>query len=253
MDMGRFLQLPVGEDRAVPLLCFPHAGGDANAYRAWRRDLGASANLLPVLLPGRGSRMAEPLMSDPQEIVSLVADEAMELSGAPYAIFGHSMGALLAYGLAGEMARRGAPPPCLLFVSGRGAPHRQGPIEPFANLPTPQFRAHLAALGGTPREVLENEELMALMEPILRVDLSMVERFPYAAAKPVPCPVLALAGRSDPRSPLDQVAAWRDLSNGDFAMEIFDGDHFFVQSRQAAVTRTIGEALAARMVAEPRR
>ena len=251
--MQRFLQLSTGEDRAVPLLCFPHAGGDANVYRAWRRELGANVTVLPVLLPGRGSRMAEPLMSDPEEIVSRVADEAMGLAGAPYAIFGHSMGALLAYGLAGEMARRGAPPPCLLFVSGRGAPHRQGPIEPFANLPTPQFRAYLAALGGTPGEVLENEELMALMEPILRVDLGMVERFPYTASRPVPCPIMALAGRSDPRSPLDQVAAWRDLSNGDFAMETFDGDHFFVQSRQAAVTQVLAQALASRTRATPMR
>jgi surfactin synthase thioesterase subunit len=223
----------------VRLFAFPYAGGTAAAVRGWQPGLGRDVELIPVALPGRDALMFEEPLSTHAAALEHVCETLLPQLEPPYALYGHSMGARLAFELAREIARRDLPAPARLLVSGAAAPC-YGPPAPFAHLPDDAFVARLRELGGTPEALLEHTELLELLLPRLRGDFAVAESYAYTEAPPLECPISAWGGLED-GYPREKIAAWGRETAAGFALRMVPGGHFFVHDRPGAMAR---EALA---------
>ncbi|QBF27520.1 thioesterase [Pseudomonas tructae] len=230
---------------ALTLLCLPYSGASAMVYSRWRRKLPAWLNLRPVELPGRGARLGEPLLTDMQVLARQLASEQRLAASQPYALLGHSLGALLAFELAHELQALGCPPPVALFACGTAAPTRREDYD-GGNWREPKSDEvlinELRTLQGTPEEVLANQELMSLTLPVLRADFLLCGRYVYRQRPPLQCPVHVLGGEDDKASQA-QLLAWRQESVGDFSLEIFPGGHFFIHEHEERVLGVLSAAL----------
>ncbi|PRQ06489.1 thioesterase II family protein [Enhygromyxa salina] len=228
----------------LPLLCFPHAGGGGLGYRSWSQGLPAHVGVWPIELPGRESRVAEaPFRRIPALVDALVEALSGHLD-RPYALFGHSMGAVLAFEFARGLRRVGGRGPELLVVSARRGPtvYEVQPTR-LHDRPDVELVAYLRRLGGTPREVLDDPAMASFVLGALRADFEMLETWAYTPELALDCPILAFAGRSDPHAPATDVARWRELTTGAFELCELPGDHFFIHPERAAVLERIGAAL----------
>ncbi len=218
-----------GGTRAT-LFCLPHAGAGAAGYFRWRRLLSSDIEVCPVLLPGREIRLLEQPVEHWQPVVDALMLSIVGHLDKPYAIFGHSMGALLAYEWARRLQREGLPTPECLIVSGRDAAHR-----PFGHRDL--HRLHDAAFiealrlryGGANNGVLDDPEMRAIFLPILRADLTLVESYYWVDGPPLHCPLRAFAGVDDLSVSNAGLSAWGELTTKSFASQRLPGDHFYNQ------------------------
>lgn len=226
------------------LFCFPYAGGSAHIFDAWPGLLPSSLEVVAVQLPGRGKRFAErPYV----RLASLVTDlqwAIAPLLDRPFAIFGHSMGALLAFELTRCIRRKGWKLPVQLFVSGARAPHNQPPERQLHTLSKREFVAELRQLNGTPPEILEAQELIELLLPTLYADFELLETYTYAAEAALPVPITALGGLDDPTMSPHDLSAWRAHTSEGFCAIMFPGDHFFIKGCERQLLRLLGQCLA---------
>ncbi|MGF6705613.1 thioesterase II family protein [Pseudomonas frederiksbergensis] len=227
------------------LLCLPYSGASGMVYSRWRRTLPAWLQVRPVELPGRGARMAEPLHTDLQALARQLAGEQRLTASAPYALLGHSLGALVAFELAHELQALGCPAPVALIACGTAAPTRREEYND-AKWRGPRSDAELIdelrSLDGTPEEVLANQELMSLTLPILRADFLLCGRYAYRERAPLCCPLHVLAGEDD-RASEEQLQAWRKETAGDFSVHVFPGGHFFIHKHEERVLSVLTELL----------
>jgi surfactin synthase thioesterase subunit len=217
----------------VTLYCLPCAGASAAMYLRWRRKLPAWLDVRPVELPGRGSRLDETLHTDIDTLVDKLAAELVDTATPPYALFGHSMGGLLAFELAHRLHAAGAPPRSLL-VAGCPAPTRRD-TSAYAGLRSDaQLLEKLNELQGTPAEVFEHPELLRLTLDILSADFQVCGSYRPPIRPPLPIPLHILSGRDDA---IDAPAlqAWQQETSAQHSLTLFDGGHFFLQSEEAAV------------------
>jgi surfactin synthase thioesterase subunit len=225
---------------ALRLLCFPHAGGGTAAYVPFARALPEWIELAIVRLPGRETRLRE---APPTAIAPLVADLADELGPVlerPYAVFGHSLGALLGFELVHELRKNALRGPDYLFVSGRRAPSLPERDPPIAGLPDDAFLAELQRrYDAIPAAVLAEPDLMALLLPPLRADYELLESYTYEERPPLSCPVAALGGESDPRVTTAELDAWRPLTTGSFTRRLLPGSHFYIQGGEAIAAAAV--------------
>lgn len=229
----------------VTLLCLPFAGGGAGAYRDWIAALAPEIDVLPIQLPGREERFIErPFNRIAPLLAALVPVVAPVAAARPYALFGHSMGGLLAYELAVALANRGLPP-TRLFISARQAPHIPERTEPIHALPEPEFLERLRALNGTPDYVLDNPDLMAIISPILRADLALAETYVAPHRAPLAVPINVFGGRDDEEVTEEELRAWSIATTAPTELHYFPGDHFFIESRRDEVLACIRERLLA--------
>lgn len=220
------------------LLCFPYAGASAMLYLRWRRKLPSWLHIRPVELPGRGSRLLEPLASDWEKLIDGLAEEIVGETDRPYALFGHSLGALLAFETAHKLQMLGLPSARALIVSGTHAPSRRGK-QRFIELESDQqLLAEMQRLKGTEAAVFANEELMALTLPVLRADFKLCARYQRRDRQPLNMPLHVLAGTGDETSE-QTLTAWQLETSAGFSLEYFHGDHFFIQSREAEVLSSL--------------
>lgn len=228
------------------LFCFPHAGGGTLFFRNWQAALPAAVELCPVQLPGREKRLHEPCFTDAR-VLAEAATEALRphFEEMPFALLGHSMGALVSFEVARSLRREGGPAPAHLFVSGHAAPQLPGKGPATYLLPEPEFVEELRRLNGTPPDVLEHPEVMRLMIPILRADFMVVQTYEYAAEPPLDCPVTAFGGLEDPDVGRDDLRAWREQTTSAFSLEMFPGDHFFPHASSALFLRSLALRLGA--------
>jgi medium-chain acyl-[acyl-carrier-protein] hydrolase len=234
------------QPQSSPLLrvfCLPYAGGQANTFSDWAADLGPRVEVRALQLPGRGPRFLEPPIVDLGELLDAIEPHVMTLVDAPFALFGHSMGAIIAFELAQRMRRRGAPRPVHVFLSGCCIPQRLALAPPMHHLPDEELIDELRRLGGTPDEVLARPELLELVLPWVRADLQLLERWVSPAQPPLDCPITALGGRDDQRVPSEELLHWRVHAAGRFSVKLFAGDHFYVHAGRPAVTAAIVRAL----------
>ncbi|HEV8555477.1 MAG TPA: alpha/beta fold hydrolase [Actinophytocola sp.] len=232
---------PTLDADAIQLFCLPHSGAGASAYRDWPELMAPGIEAIPVQLPGREGRFREPTLHSAAELVAGLREPVASRAKRDFALFGHSMGALLCYELAHELFALGKPPRHL-FVSGLGAPHlpREGPL--LHELPDDEVIAVVANLEGTPPELLAQPELVQLLLPLFRADLRVWETYiPHRG--PLRVPVTAMGGRQDRSVSLDRVGAWGSLTSADFQVREFDGGHFYHHTSPGEVAAIIEERL----------
>jgi medium-chain acyl-[acyl-carrier-protein] hydrolase len=228
----------------IRLLCFPHAGGGASSFFSWPSELPPWIDAVPVQLPGRENRVMEPPIDDMPPLVSAARDGLREFLVAPFALFGHSLGALVAFELASTLAREGAPGPEMLIASGHRAPHLPMRRKPIHDKRDRGFVRALRKLGSIPSEVLDHDEMRELLLPTLRADFRCFERYRYRERPPLECPIVAMGGTGDPLVPSGDLDPWRDHTTASFTTRLFPGDHFYLGERRrdvlGAVARDVG-------------
>ncbi len=225
------------------LLCIPHAGGGASAFRGWADLFPESIEVCPVQLPGREQRIREAPFDRLEPLVEALAGAVLRRAEVPFAIFGHSNGALIGYELARLLRRRGERGPVHLVASGRRAPHVPPPPPLTMGLPDDQFLDELARLGGMPAEVREHPELREMLLPVLRADVALHETYEYQDEPPLEIPITGYAGMDDPRAPPDTVAEWAVHTSREFALRTWPGGHFYLAAERDRVIRQVVQDL----------
>lgn len=223
-----FPGVDTGRTARVRLVCFSYAGGTPSIYRHWAQPLGADVQLVPVLLPGRGTRLRERPHTGMGPLVAEIVDALVGAGlAADCAMFGHSMGALLAYEVACELRRRGHQQPLHLFVSGSRPPHLYGRENNHA-LDDDALQAMVRGLGGLAAEGTLTEGYLVRRLPVLRSDLAVCESYRWTPRTPLECPTTAFSGTQDPIATPAQTDGWRDYTSRSFVARVVPGNHFFL-------------------------
>jgi medium-chain acyl-[acyl-carrier-protein] hydrolase len=228
------------EGARVRLFALPYAGGDTAIFAPWIDLLPWEIELCPVQLPGRGRRALEPAYAEIGPLVRALADALLPALGPRFAVFGHSMGALVGFELARELRRRGQPAPCHLLVAGRGAPQLPPRYGPLSHLPDGELLARLherygyAAPAPADADAGDLGELLDLMRPTVRADLRVSEGYVHADEPPLDCPITAFGGLADPTVTREELDAWRHQTRGPFRTRMLPGGHFFLESEAEA-------------------
>ena len=230
-------------DAEIRLFCFPFAGGGASADRLWAPDISENFELHSVQLPGRENRLGEEPFTRMNELVPRLVDELLQHLDRPYVLFGHSMGAAIAFEVARHLQEVHGSTPEHLFVSGRSAPHRPSEKTPIYNLPHDDFLTRLKDLDGTPREVLDHPELMELLIPMLRADFELDDTYSMLPGPRLACPMSVYGGNEDPEVDAACLAAWNDLCFVPETVTYMDGGHFYINHQRASLLEKIEAAL----------
>jgi medium-chain acyl-[acyl-carrier-protein] hydrolase len=217
-------RLPPGS-AGCPLLCLPYAGGGTRAYERWQRLLPGSVDALTLRLPGRESRSSEPLPADLRVLAADLAAELAPCLNGPFAIFGHSVGALLAYEMACALRARYAVEPRCLFVSGMPAPQLLG--EPLSRQDRDDAELRAMMARSADPAILGNTELWELLAPAVRSDLAMGDTYRHAPAQQLSCPLVAYGATRDAGISEASLNAWSLHTTGPFHRRILPGDHFY--------------------------
>ncbi len=225
----------------VRLFCFPYAGGGASIFRDWSGRLPGHVEVCPVQLPGRETRFRESAFTHVSPLVTTLAESLRPKLNRPFAFFGHSLGALVAFELSRRLLQDYELQPTHLFVSGCEAPQTRSSGSTIHSLSSAEFREELRRLNGTPLAVLDNDELMELVLPTLRADFSLWETYAYTAGLSLACPIIALGGLGDDMLSRRDLDAWRELTTGPFRLRMLPGDHFFLHSAQPLLLQILAQ------------
>jgi malonyl CoA-acyl carrier protein transacylase len=244
IDKGPARRAPKPQSQPRPrLFCIAYAGGDERAYAGLAEHC-PDVDVVTLERPGRGRRASAPLLREPDAIVDDLLRQLRERLDAPYALYGHSLGARLAFLLCRRLRAERLPAPVHLFVSGESGPAIPSRERHTWELPTDAFWDHLKELGGIPGELWEHPDLMAFYEPVLRADFAALGAYRYEAAPPLDVPVTAMAGEDEWFTPAD-LEAWQQESTWPLTTHRFPGDHFFIRSQWPALARIVAAGLAA--------
>lgn len=232
-------------DPRVRLFCFPYAGGSAAIYREWGEVLPPDIEVHAVQLPGREWRLKEEPYARVLPLVEELAVVLKALFDTPFAFFGHSLGAIISFELARELRRLGLPAPERLFLSGNRAPQLPRLELDIHDAPDELFFEGLRRLEGTPDELLENEELMALLLPAMRADFAMAETYELAPEPPLDVPFSVFGGLGDLMTDRPRLEPWADHTTGEFKLRMVPGGHFFVNETGDLILRAVFQDLMA--------
>jgi surfactin synthase thioesterase subunit len=228
------------------LFCFAHAGGGPSFFRPWQAGLAPEIAVRRVALPGREWRLDEPPFRHITDLIDPLCTALEPCLDQPYALFGHSMGAVVAY----EVARRFSRPsgssetaPACLIVSGRRAPGLATGRRRLSGLPDEEFVAEVGRLNGIPAEVLTEPELLEMLLPPLRADFELAETYQPLPGGRLSCPVAAYLSTADPEVEYGGVLGWRETTTGEFTVRVFSGDHFYLKGGRPDVLNAVRDDL----------
>lgn len=224
------------------LFCFPYAGGGDAIFRAWASMLPPTIEVCPVQLPGRGARAKEPPFTQLSPLIDAAADALAPVLDKPFALFGHSVGAIIGFELSQLLRRKYRLGPVHLFVSARPSPQT---VRPRASrIPTDrEFLELLWNYNGTPEQALANPELMELMLPVIRADFALSQSYGYAHEPPLDCPITAFGGLRDTSISREELKGWGEHTNGRFTLRMLPGDHFFLNADRPLLLDAIARDL----------
>jgi len=224
---------------ALRMYCLPYAGGGASIFNSWPNAFPDSVEIQAVQLPGRESRFKEPKFSNIHDTAQALADSIIPCLDRPYALFGYSMGALVAFELTRELRRRGMPPPAQLFVAAMRAPQTPPTCPSLTHLPFDSFLEQMRHYYDPPQDAFDLPELLEIILPILRADMKMCEEYIYNPEPALDCPIYSFAGRQDRALPYDNVREWQRQTTQAFNMDVFEGTHFFINTALHELQRAI--------------
>jgi surfactin synthase thioesterase subunit len=219
---------PAGRPR-LRVYFFHFAGGSASLFHGWNKKLPSDVATAALQLPAREHRLREKPITSLVEAATQVATAMEPMLDVPACFFGYSMGCLIAFETARELARRGLPQPVMFFAAASPAPqcnHQRG----IHLLSDEQMLAEIRRVGGTPEFVLQNPEIMAVYLPMIRADFTIIETYQYVDGPPTAIPIVAYGGLGDPDVKPDQLAEWCSQTTSSFRMQFFPGDHFFLKT-----------------------
>ncbi len=237
-------------DARLRLLCFHHAGGGAFGFRSWTRLLHPDVELMAVQLPGRENRHAEAPISEAATILDALVQALRTRQDKPLALFGHSLGAVLAYLLARRIQNDGEfGPPIHLFVSASAAPRFESDDDAYEldRLPALSDKAvikQIERLGGTPPEALGDGRLMQALVPTLRADMELIRRVRIPPGDLLQTALTILGGRDDRLAPRRDLETWRELTTHHAQLRLLPGGHFYSQTALPALVAIINAELA---------
>ncbi|EWM18235.1 thioesterase II family protein [Kutzneria sp. 744] len=237
---SRWLPFPDTEG-GLRLYCLPHAGGSASAFRPWIGRI-PGVSVLPVQYPGRETRLRETPHVDIPSLASELAEALLaDAQDAPYAVYGHSFGALTAFEVLHVIRGLGGPMPSHLIVSGFSAPQS----EDFADdaVTDEEIIALLRDLGGTPEQYLTDRRILKMIMPPLRADLTAKVAYRYMPRPELDVPILALGGIEDQQATYDSMRGWADQTTAGFGLHPLNGGHFAVLEQPEETLRVIAGAL----------
>ena len=245
VPVGRWVLPPRSEPpAALRLFCLPYAGGGASVFRDWPKLLPSQIAVYPVQLPGREAHVREKPFSQAGPLAQALAEHLQPYLDVPFALFGHSMGAVVAFELARQLRRHYRLTPTYLIVAGRRAPQLPNRETPIYQLPDAAFLEEVQRrYNAIPDVVRANPELLALFLPGLRGDFTLLDTYACTPEEPLACPVAALGGEKDPDVTADDLQAWRTQTSGPFTWNMLPGGHFFVNTARDQVVRVVTEAL----------
>ncbi|MDO6435729.1 thioesterase domain-containing protein [Flavitalea sp. BT771] len=222
------------------LFCLPFAGGSKYSYTDYQKHARDKLNLISVELPGRGTRFKEKLLQDASQAVDDILRQIQPVLQEPYAIYGHSMGGLLAFLTLKKIIEANLPRPLHLFVSGCGGPAtlESKREEKYHELTKEDFLAKVKEMGGMPDEVLQCDELMVFFEPILRSDFKIVEMYRYSQSAPFDVPISVFFG-SEEETKYEDARLWQQETTGELKIREFPGKHFFIFSFSEEIVKDI--------------
>jgi|SRR5690554_5846268 len=238
----------------MKLITLPFAGGSAANYINWKPYLNQAIDLVPIELAGRGRRINEPLYADINEMTEDVFQIVKkEIIDDEYVIFGHSMGALLAYELVHKIKKNNFSLPIHIFFSGRYAPNTYMAEDKILhNLPYEEFKKEILEMGGTTSEIFEHPELTRLFLPVLRNDIKIAETYQFINSRtPHDCDFSILIGKEEDYT-IEQLAGWRKLTSGRCEFHRFEGGHFFIHEEREKVVELVNEKAASLKLQAPR-
>lgn len=242
--LGRWAAFRTPREAPLRLLCFHHATGDAATYRHWAARAGDRFDVVPVQLPGRATRLSEPAFRDVRGAAAAAVRALLPLLDRPYVLFGHSLGAAVAYEFAHQARAIGLDQPLVLGVSARRSAKSAPRIELFG-LPEDAFVQRLLDFNGTPPELLEHPEMRKVILDISRADFEANDTY-RAGGRPLDATIVAMGGIDDCWVAADDLADWADLTRGRFRMAVFPGGHFYLNDVQDRILDLLhGEAVAA--------
>lgn len=228
---------------ATSLYFWPFAGGAAHFYQGWGLPKLQGVSSYAVELPGRGLRLREAPIPEMSKMVEDVLSSVVPVLEPPFAFFGHSMGALVAFEVTRSLREMGLPLPCHLFVSACRAPHLAARNWPWHNLPEDELVANVEQLAGIPLGALQNRDVRAMMVPVFRSDFRMVEQYQHRPGDPLDIPISTFGGTDDPLIAGEDLTAWSEHTTDFRGGCVYDGGHFYLNDHAADVIALIRQEL----------
>ena len=239
-----FIGVPDNSSARVRLFCLPYAGAGTAPFHAWPSVLPRDIQVCPIRLPGREGRLKETPYTSVTLLVDDLAPELLPHLDKPFALFGHSMGAIIAFELARELRRRFARVPLRLFASACRAPHRPLTDAALSGLPRDLLLAEVQRqYGEIDRAVLASPALLDLVVPALRADLTMIEAYRYVEETPLDCPISVLGGSHDATVCEADLLAWSRHTGVGFDRCLLPGGHHFLASARDALLDVVERGL----------
>lgn len=226
---SRYLTREPDRQARIRLLCFHHAGGGASAYTGWQHGLGDDVAVVPVQLPGREGRIGEPRFQEMEALVDELTEELDAVLDQPFAVYGHSMGALVAYNVVRRLFRTGRPLPEVLLVGAYPAPHRPPALGELPELPDDELTRVLLELGGMSESILAYPEWLTAALDMVRDDLRVCRSHDRAFLPRLPFPIEVFSGRSDPLMQGVEPERWLEHTRAGFRVHRLPGGHFFTR------------------------
>ena len=219
-------------EASLRIFCFPHGGGGPHIYRQWADELPEDIEVYALHLPGRGSRLSDPPITDMDVLAPKIVDALQTYIDKPFAFFGHSVGALIAFEVTRQMRNSGYSLPIRLCVSAHKAPHHAEEETAMHTLPDNELVEIISKLGLVPDDALENEELLKFILPPIKADFQLSETYQHREDLALPIPITAMGGRQDNLVNEQDLEAWQQYSSVNCQTMLYDGDHFYTQSLQ---------------------
>lgn len=239
-------------DAKIRLFCFPYAGGADHIFRGWQETLPKAIEVCPVRLPGRAQRIKEEAFTNLSQLVQAASQSLVSHLNKPFALFGHSMGALVCFELARQLRRDYGLQPSHLFVSACRSPQITIGDLHNHNFSKDEFMAEIRRVEGVSEEAIDDNELIDLALPYLKADIAVCQTYAYSPEQPLDCPITAFGGLQDRQVSRDCLEGWREHTIRSFSLRILPGDHYFLHASRSLLLRSITADLSQHVTKEER-